>query len=345
MNQLEASSRFAPNANANHNMIRFVVTPGHEYTFESLTNRRKRLRRFPVEVWSWRHVFEAKALPAGTWVFCDMERLAVWELRLAGEVARLMRGAGPGFRMLNDPARAAGRYELLLRLYSAGFNRFRAWRAEDGVPAARFPVFLRLESNHSKPVSGLIETPEALAAEMEALHRQGVSMRGLLVIEYESEALAPGVFRKYAAYRMGDRIIADHLVHDVTWLAKYGDAKAWNDQRYADETAYVNENPHAEAMMQAFEIGGIEWGRADYGWIGGKVQVWEINTNPYLPRNDETKVEALRKEATVTSRENRLAAMMALDGAEGGSPLALDSELMAAHRKRQNWRRRDMIRD
>lgn len=326
-------------------MIRFVVAPGHEYTFESLTDRRKRLRRFPVEVWSWRHVFEAKSLPPGTWVFCDMERLAVWELRLAGEVARLMREAGPRFRMLNDPARVACRYELLLRLYTDGFNRFRAWRAEDGVPAARFPVFLRLESNHGMPVSGLINTPEDLAAELAGLHGQGVSLRGLLIIEYEAEELAPGVFRKYAAYRMGDRIVADHLIHDVTWLAKYGNPKAWIEERYVAERAYVNENPHAEEMMRAFEIGGIEWGRADYGVVGGKIQLWEINTNPYLPRNDETKVEPPRQEATVTSRENRLAAMMALDGPNEGAALALDSDLMAAHRKRQNWRRRDMIRD
>jgi hypothetical protein len=325
-------------------MIRFVVTPGHEYTFDALRDRKKKVRELPIELWTYRHLAAAKALPQGTWVFTDLERLAVWELRLAGEAARLLKAAGA--RVLNDPARGACRYELLLRLHQAGFNRFRAWRAEDGAPsAARFPVFLRLESNHGMPVSGLVETPEALAAELDRLATLGVSRRGVLIVEYEAEALAPGVFRKYGAYRFGDRIVADHMVHDVTWLAKYGDYAVWTDERYAEEAAYVRDNPHREALMQAFEIAGLDYGRADYGLVGGRVQLWEINSNPYLPAGDVTKAPPQRREATLASRAARLDGIAALDSPAAGPPVAMDSDLLKAHRARQNWRRRDMIRD
>lgn len=326
-------------------MIRFLVAPGFSYTFKAVVVPDRRIREHPVEVWHYRRAFGQDELPSGTWVFCDIERLAVWELRLAGEVARLMREAGPHFRVLNDPARAAARYELLLRLHQNGFNGFRAWRAEDGLPAARFPVFLRLESNHRHPVSGLLETPEALTVALDGLAAQGISRRGVLIVEYQAEELVPGVFRKYGAYRFGDRIVADHLVHDVNWAAKYGDRRAYSPERHADELAYVRENPHAEALMRAFDIGGIDYGRADYGLVGGVPQIWEINTNPVVPASRLEKAKPTRQEAMRLARDNRLDALDALDTAAPGEPLNNVSELLLAHRKRQAPDLRDMIRE
>ena len=49
---------------------------------------------------------------------------------------------------------------------------------------------------------------------------------------------------------------------------------------YDDEYRIIEENRHAEELRPAFEIGGIEFGRADFGLVGGKPQVYEINTNP-----------------------------------------------------------------
>jgi hypothetical protein len=328
-------------------MIRFLVASGFAYTFNSLVLPDKRLRELPMEVWHYRRLFGQPELPPGTWIFCDIERLAVWELRLAGEIARLMREAGPqrGFRVLNDPARAAARYELLLRLNQQGFNHFRAWRAEDGLPSARFPVFLRIESNHGQPISDLIETPEALAAEIDALPGRGIARRGVLIVEYQAQPLEPGVFRKYGAYRFGDRIVADHLVHDVGWAAKYGNPKAWTAERFAEELDYVRTNPHADALMRAFQIAGIEYGRADYGLIDGMPQIWEINTNPVQPSSKLEKVRPVRREAMALARDNRLAAIEALDLASGNGPLENVSDLLTAHRDRQVPGLRDLVRE
>src|SRR6202008_412687 len=126
-------------------------TAGHQYTVDALRLPIEGIEVPPVEAWTYRALFESTQLPRGTWIFCDIERLAAWELRLAAEVANLLRRSGDGGRLLNDPVDAASRYELLLRLHEAGLNSFRAWRAEDGVPPARFPVFVRLESNHLWP--------------------------------------------------------------------------------------------------------------------------------------------------------------------------------------------------
>ena len=49
---------------------------------------------------------------------------------------------------------------------------------------------------------------------------------------------------------------------------------------YDDEYRIIEENRHAEDLRPAFEIGGIEFGRADFGLVGDRPQVYEINTNP-----------------------------------------------------------------
>jgi hypothetical protein len=325
-------------------MIRFIVTAEHGYTFNALTNGKYAGARLPVEIWSYPRVFSAKALPPGTWIFCDLERLSVWELRMAGEIARLLRESGESFHVHNDPARAACRYELLHRLHQAGFNSFRAFRAEDGMPHARFPVFLRLESDHDFPLTGLIETSDALHRALMNLESQGVSRRGLLIIEYETEPLAPGVFRKYAAYRFGSQIVADHMVHDVTWLAKYGAVEAWSPERYAQEAKYVRDNPHEKDLMRAFEIGAIEYGRADYGIVGGAPQIWEINTNPSLPEGDPEKCPPDRVVATLLSKKNRLSAIVALDSSNSGPWVRLQSGVLDRNRNWQRWRRKFVVR-
>jgi hypothetical protein len=325
-------------------MIRFVIVPGLRYTLRPLLRPLAGVDTPPVEVMLYRDLFESDSLPSGTWVFCDIERLGMWELRLAGEIARLMRKAGSAFRVINDPARAASRYELLLRLHREGFNHFRAWRAEDGVAPARFPVFLRLESDHRRPLTGLLHTADELAEQIDRLPVRGIARSLVLVIEYHADELAPGVFRKFSAYRFGERIVADHLVHDISWVAKIGNKAAWTPERFADENAYVRDNPHADALMRAFEIGCIQYGRADYGIIGGVAQVWEINTNPRIPTGDPAKAPPERAEATIAAREKRMQALGALDIGDSGISLPMDSDFLLTHRKRQVPGSREMFR-
>ena len=92
-------------------MIRFVIVPGLRYTLRPLLRPLAGVDTPPVEVMLYRDLFESDSLPSGTWIFCDIERLGMWELRLAGEIARLMRKAGSAFRVINDPAHKSVRFQ------------------------------------------------------------------------------------------------------------------------------------------------------------------------------------------------------------------------------------------
>ena len=326
-------------------MIHFVVTPGHHNTLWSIIPRWK-IWQAPLAAkkWTYPQLFMARHAPPGVWVMTDLERLAPWELRLAAEIGHIIRAAGPAYRLLNDPCVAASRYELLLRLYEAGFNGFRAWRAEDGSCKPRFPVFLRLESDHGFPIGGLLHNAAELDRALAELKNAAIPRRGVLVIEYQAEPLADGNFRKYAAYRIGDKIVADHMVHEDNWNAKFGSQSAWSPERFHDEEVYVQSNPHKHDLMRAFEIAEIDYGRADYGIVDGQIQIWEINTNPFLPAGKVKAAQPLRRTATKVSKANRIAALKSLMTTAPGRPVALQSEFLDIHRRRQRLPQRDIIR-
>ena len=59
--------------------------------------------------------------------------------------------------------------------------------------------------------------------------------------------------------------------------------KAWQllDEHLLDEErAFVAENPHNDQLQEVFELANIQYGRIDYAVVDGRLQVWEINTNP-----------------------------------------------------------------
>ena len=49
-----------------------------------------------------------------------------------------------------------------------------------------------------------------------------------------------------------------------------------------EEQRYVEENPHAEVLRERFALANVEYGRIDYGFVNGRLQVYEINTNPTI---------------------------------------------------------------
>ena len=46
------------------------------------------------------------------------------------------------------------------------------------------------------------------------------------------------------------------------------------------ELDWAQANPHAAEVAAVFRHAGIGWGRIDYGLHRGRIQVFEINTNP-----------------------------------------------------------------
>ena len=79
-------------------------------------------------------------------------------------------------------------------------------------------------------------------------------------------------------------MIVEHIAVDDTWLVKTGDHGKITDAIAEDEHDAVASNRLALALRRAFDIGEIEFGRADHATVGGQMVIYEINTNPYAGR-------------------------------------------------------------
>jgi hypothetical protein len=77
-------------------------------------------------------------------------------------------------------------------------------------------------------------------------------------------------------------MIANLCVHQSKWVAKDGEKGIAGQELYDEEHRIIAENRHGEELRPAFEAGGIEFGRADFGLVDGRPQVYEINTNPTI---------------------------------------------------------------
>jgi hypothetical protein len=174
------------------------------------------------------------------------------------------------------------RYELLRLLRSAGWNDFQAFRSTDARRNIRFPVFLRRENDHDGGRTPLLRSEAELRRALRALLAAGYRMRELLIVEFCDVSVEPGVFRKYSAFRIGDRILPRRLLFGSDWMVKSNSEALIGEKSAAEETAFVEGNPHEEALREIFRLARIEYGRIDYGVRDNRVQTLEINTNPTL---------------------------------------------------------------
>jgi hypothetical protein len=313
-------------------MIVVLTTPSHDYTHRVLEgNGRFELRRMTYE-----RVLTRRRLPRATYVFTDLDRLNFWELQLAARLYAWLQRAG--LEVLNDPARVRQRFGLLRTLKENGFNRFDAWRIEDPRrPAPQdYPVFLRTEAAHRGNLTELLETPDALEAAVEQALAKGIPRRDLIAIQYCAQPLRPGLFRKLAAFRVGDRMVTSLAVHESRWTAKYGELGIASPEDYVDEHASIRDNRYGELLRPAFEAAGIEYGRVDFALVDGRPQVYEINTNPNLKRLTSHPVP-LRLEAARQFDAALVEAFAALDTREGGPPVLCDEEALGQQRRHDRW--------
>jgi hypothetical protein len=293
-------------------VIRIVLTRGHAYTHEAVCADR---RAPPLEVLDYDRLLASRSVPRAPHVFTDLDRLGAFDLELAALVYRRL--ANHGVRVLNDPARALTRFALLRALHEAGINDFNAYRVDERVPPARYPVFLRREHGHGKPVSDLLGDRDAVERAVERAVEQGVPHSSLLIVEFAAEPVAPGLYRRLSTWRVGERLVAAPAVHQDGWLVKYGKLNAATPALYDDDLRIVRENPHEPVLRRVFEIAAIEYGRADFSLVRGRPQVYEINTNPKVAQGAAHPSE-LRQESQRLAWEGYLAALRDLDAAPAG---------------------------
>jgi hypothetical protein len=237
----------------------------------------QRFRVIPYESLPGRSRFER-----GCYVFAGLDQLSPAMTRLAGEVHRRLHDT-EGVRLLNDPARSLRRYDLSRALHAAGRNDFRAWRLQEDLRGIRFPVFLRSERSHGGNYSPLLQSERELRAAVGRAVLQGHAVRDLLAVEFCSTVDPDGLYRKYAAFKVGDRIMGRSLHHAGRWMVKFAESE-FTRELVLEEQAYVRDNPHAEQLRELFALAAIDYGQIDYAIRDGRIKTWEINLHPTIGR-------------------------------------------------------------
>jgi hypothetical protein len=243
---------------------------------------------------TYEELFFEGAAPIGHYIFTDFDRLSRYELECAAAFADALRAAAPEARMLNHPLKVLERYPLLVALHKAGINDFTATRLETGERPPRYPVFIRAEDGYAGPETELLGSDAEFDAAIEDLATRGLPWRGRIAIGLANQRSPDGYFHKYGAFNIAGRIVPHDMMFGEDWVVKVrfsdrtkgpdpGRAYGSSPEGIAEELRYIKANPHREVLLRAFAIAGIDYGRADYAVIDGRVQIFEINTNPHLP--------------------------------------------------------------
>ena len=310
-------------------MIRFLLTRGHGYTLKPV---RQDAQAPPISLMSFDRLLRSRWLRRATYIFTDLDRLSYWDLELTSHLYLQMKNAG--LPVWNNPAHVKNRYRLLRALHAAGLNDFNAYAVDELNPNIRYPVFLRKLQGHRKPVSDLLETRAQLDQAITSAIAAGTPADNLLVVEYVGEPIRPGLFRKLAAFRIGDAIVPHISVHESKWLVKYGELGIAGDDMYRQELELLQTNPYADHLRKVFDVAGIEYGRADFGFYQGRLQVFEINTNPALSAPGKHP-SPVRMESLKLVWTQYLEALRGLD-TPGGWPVHLADGPLQRHRAWKN---------
>ena len=319
-------------------MLRFLTTRGHEYTVKNLVNGTMEGEKVPpCTVESYDGFLRRNEVEAGTYIFTDIERLTPWELRVAAEAYGVLAGDGR-CRVLNNPARVMARFELLRSLQAAGINNFEVIRADEHRWPERYPVFVRHEQDHGRPLStDLWKDKQELEAALARAQSQQIPLRGLMIVGYMAEAFDGPWFRKFNTFRVGDAVFAHHIVIEDNWVVKYGQEGVKFPESYkAFEQKFVVENSFADALRAAFAIAAIEYGRADFGIVGGRPQVYEINTNPDISA-DPGSQNPTRRATLAISTKKLCASLAALDENRPAGTVRMGGPLLNEWRKNRKW--------
>lgn len=302
-------------------MIHFVVTEKGSFSIrfylaEDGSTLADRMRIVPYE-----ELARSRRLPLGTWVFTELDQLDAPGRELATRAAERLCAVDAGVRLINDPRQVLLRTGLLRAAHRAGVNEHRVWPANDvqfgshavtrpaDVPtisaeSLRYPVFVRFADQHVGNLTPLLDSSRQLVDALASLAATGISRRELLVVEFTDTKDEHGVYRKFSAFKVGDRILPKALEQSHDWMVKW-ERRIFDRARAEQELAYCQTNPHDAWIREMFALARIDYGRIDYGILGGRPQLWEINTNPTIGRgrnrNKPRKPEVVEYKAMIAS--------------------------------------------
>lgn len=292
-------------------MILYLVTSQHHHTMSRYLASWGRGFASGVRIVPYATLPGLVDLPGGAFIFSDLERLGPVPRGLLEDVWNQLHASGDDVMLLNHPHKSLRRLELLDALHGSGMNDFRAFRATAPGRPWRYPVFVREEREHSGARSKLLRDEDQLRLVLLKMLMDGHVLADLLVVEFCDTCDTDGVYRKYSSFLVGDQIIPRHLLFSREWMLKERDIM---EPVHRDEMeSYCNDNPHEAELRDVFSRANIQYGRIDYSLTrDGRIQVWEINTNPIVMKPPEEYTEQTRPMHELF-HERFSAAFLALD--------------------------------
>jgi hypothetical protein len=227
----------------------------------------------------YENLVQHKEFKQGIYVLCALDRLNPDLMQVTRKIYQQLQPL-EGFRFLNNP-KTLRRFELLTELRRLGFNEFRAVRATGSLEGLRFPVFIREERDHQGAISPLLGSQHEIYQALGKALIKGHDLANLLVIEFCDTSDKVGLYRKYAAYIVGDSVIAQSLDFGRHWMLKYTKTEVYPEFAH-EELDFVMNNPHKKQLLEIFKLAQVDYGRIDYAIHEGKVQTWEINLYPTI---------------------------------------------------------------
>jgi hypothetical protein len=223
-----------------------------------------------------------ETLPRGTYIFSDYDRLSHQDATRAAVAWNMLAEVGDGIRLLNHPTRSMRRYELLRTLRELDINTFNVYRVTEARWPEQYPVIIRGENDHEGPRFPLLHSRNEIEEALALSDREGRSREDLLIVEFCDTADAEGLYRKFGAHIIGGKIFPRSLAFSQDWTIKGTDPNGVSGRLVDEEWGFVQSNPHEDALRNIFGIARIEYGRMDYAVLNGRIQVWEINSNPMI---------------------------------------------------------------
>jgi hypothetical protein len=323
-------------------MLYYVTRELHAYTIDLLLGSFGQSwlpRPDFVQPLSYETLFALKRAPIGNYVFTDIDRLSGFEIDAASEIVKGIALAAPGAMISNRPNRVLNRYALLRRLHEAGLNSFNVWRLDEERAPTAYPVFIRREQDALGPESALLRNEGEFRAAVAELLASGKGLTGRIAVQYVPATGPDGLHRKYGALCFRGRVVPQHLMMADAWVVKR-EMTDTGGGLSEEEEAYVTGNPHAQALRDIFRLAEIDFGRADYAVANGRIEVFEINTNPSFPRARITQDRRMIRRKIVI--EGLVAGFADLDaGSHGAGIVRFRTPKPKLHRLRErSWSRR-----
>lgn len=278
-------------------MLAFILSEEHQYAVRDVLETRDHPLHGRIFILSYREFLSLVQLPRATYLFLDIERLTPEQMTAVTKRIAHLEQAMPDIRLLNRPDRIVDRMTVMRRLFDAGINGFRVLPVTAPPADLRYPVFLRSMQDHEGPRSELIGDPDHLARAVADLP----TPEGFAITEYIDARNAEGLHEKRSYMRIGDKLFPAARDVSRNWVCK-GEYSNPDGVAQPDvELAFLTGTEDREALERAFDVTGIEYGRADYAVVDGRPQLFEINTNPWVEPPEGVPDWAQRSARTIVS--------------------------------------------